>query len=58
MACDWEPEVMDNHYNLTVALATARHSSCDEASQVKMFDIYDCLDMFVVTETLGREDAW
>lgn len=50
---------MDKHYDLTVALSTTRHSSCDEASQVKKtFDIYDCLDMFVVTETLGKEDAW
>ena len=51
--------MLEKHYNMEVAMETTKHSSCDVVSQAKKtFDIYDCLEMFAGTETLGEDDAW
>ena len=40
-------------------METSNHSSCEEVSpSKKSFDIYDCMDLFSVEETLGEENKW
>lgn len=58
IACDWETVMFEKHYNMDAAMEFSKHSSCDAVSQAKTFDIYDCMELFAETETLGEEDAW
>ena len=59
IACDWETELLEKHYNMDTAMECGKHSSCDAISHAKkMFDIYDCMELFAETETLGEDDAW
>ena len=59
MACDWQLDERDLHYDVDAAMQIINHPSCEEVVQTKKtFDIYDCMDLFVETETLGRDDAW